>query len=255
MNRIVLLLSYHGKKYHGWQIQPNAVSVQSTIEKTIHTLTRETIEIIGCGRTDTGVHASQYFAHFDLNSKEAIQSKSLNALLPSDIAIQKIYLDPLGEFHSRFDAIQRKYIYKLNTNKNPFCVDTSLYYSYNSALDLKKMNELSHFLLQNSSFQSFCKSDSGLLQFTCFLSECQWTQINEHEFEFHIAANRFLRGMVRLIVGACLNYSKDKFSLQQFQTAFLAGQSIPHAWSVPAHGLSLVRVIYPDNIMNRLVGI
>ncbi len=246
--RIILELCYDGSEYFGWQKQNGQMSVQEKIQNSIRQLCYpKEIEITGCGRTDTGVHAQQYFAHFDLEEKdlEYITKHRLNATLPPDIAILGIY-KTRDDFHARYDAFHRKYIYKIHTQKNPFTRKTSFYFTGIQTKDLDALQTVSELIGSCTQFQSFAKTNSGNENFNCHLTESRWIQTDDSNFEYHIASNRFVRGMVRLCVGACLSYATGKINLEDIQLAISSGNQIPKSWSVPAHGLSLVEIDYPD---------
>lgn len=243
--RFLIELSYDGTQYFGWQIQPDRITVQQVLQEKIFQLTGQEIEIVGCGRTDTGVHSSQYFAHFD--SEESFMTQlstyKLNAVLPKDISILDI-IRVSDEFHARFNAIHRKYIYRIHSYKDPFNNSYSFYYNSLSREDLQKLNEVAEIIKNTSSFESFVKSNSGLENFTCKITESQWISKKSNQYEYHIAANRFVRGMVRLCVGACLSYTTGKISLDEIQNSILNKIQIPKSWSVPAHGLTLTEIKY-----------
>ena len=237
-------LSYLGTAYSGWQRQPNDSSVQQTLEVAFALILRQPVEITGCGRTDTGVHARFYVAHADvadvpLNDKVVYQ---INAILPHDIALLSITeTDPL--FHARFDAVERQYKYYIHFNKDPFCTTTSWYLHQHTPLDQEKMHEAAALLLQYNQFKPFCKTGSDAGHFKCVLIESAWT-FSEDGAVYSIKANRFLRGMVRLIVGSCVNVGLGKITIEELKECLDSQTLLPHAWSVPAEGLFLEGVGY-----------
>lgn len=239
-----ITLSYLGTAYCGWQRQPNDSSVQQTLEEAFAMILRQPVEITGCGRTDTGVHARFYVAHADvtdvpLNDKVVYQ---LNAVLPHDIALLSITeTDP--NFHARFDAIERHYRYYIHFNKDPFRMSTSWYLHQHTPLDQDKMHKAAALLMQFDQFKPFCKTGSDADHFKCTLSESTWT-FSEDGAVYSIKANRFLRGMVRLIVGACINVGLGKVTLDEMKACLENQSMLPHAWSVPAEGLYLEEVGY-----------
>ncbi|MDZ4749354.1 MAG: tRNA pseudouridine(38-40) synthase TruA [Saprospiraceae bacterium] len=238
-------LSYLGTSYCGWQRQPSDPSVQQTMEEAFSLILRQPIEIIGCGRTDTGVHARSYVAHtdvedFTLNEKLVYH---LNALLPKDIAIHHIE-ETSPEFHARFDAIERYYRYHIHFHKDPFLNGLSCFLHQHIPFDQQKMKEAASLLLQYHQFKPFCKTGSDADHFKCTLTESAWNFTNDHAV-YSIKANRFLRGMVRLIVGACLNVGLGKISLAELKDSLDQQTILEHAWSVPAEGLYLENVVYP----------
>jgi tRNA pseudouridine38-40 synthase len=239
-----ITLSYLGTSYAGWQRQPGDLTVQQVLEEAFSTILRQTIEVVGCGRTDTGVHAREYVAHTDVIDVDPSDKivYQLNAILPSDIAIHSIAIaDPA--FHARFDAIKRQYTYYLHFKKDPFLNGLSWYFHQQAVLDWGKMHEAAALLLQYNQFKPFCKSGSDADHYTCQLIESVWT-VSEHKAQYTIAANRFLRGMVRLIVGACLNTGLGKISIEEIKECLEKQTPLPHAWSVPAEGLYLEKVDY-----------
>ncbi|MEP7196836.1 MAG: tRNA pseudouridine synthase A [Saprospiraceae bacterium] len=253
--RLVLELCYEGTAFFGWQIQKNQISVQQVIQEGLQQLCSRPIEIVGCGRTDTGVHAKKYYAHFDIEEHELcnLSVYKINAVLPQEIAITELY-NVDDKFHARFDANHRKYIYKIHNRKDPFARQYSFYYNSISTEHLDSLNCIAEIIRQTSDFRTFAKSNSGLENFNCTVTECIWKVISDNEFEFHIAANRFVRGMVRLCVGACLSFAANKISLDELNEAIKSGTQLQKNWSVPAHGLSLTEVNYPDSIqLNKAI--
>ncbi len=243
--RVVVELSFKGTKYAGWQIQNGQPTVQAVLQEKWAVLLQQAIGITGCGRTDAGVHASQFFLHFDAewSKKSRITAGSLNALLPDDIAVKKVF-QVNDDFHTRFHAYSRKYIYRVHAKRDPFLSDRSFFYSDRN-LDIELMNSAVKCLEGMHDFSRFCKANSGAKNYICHVSEARWFQSGEYTFEFHITANRFLRGMVRLIVGMCLHCNNQKIEPDQVRQAFLQKQRIGPSWSVPPHGLHLVGVKYP----------
>ncbi|MDD3772080.1 MAG: tRNA pseudouridine(38-40) synthase TruA [Weeksellaceae bacterium] len=251
--RYFIELSYNGKNFFGWQIQPKEISVQETIEKSLSTLLRQTISIIGAGRTDTGVHARKLFAHFDFdeNLPEDLLHR-LNSFLPKDIFISRIFpVKPSA--HARFDALERTYHYLVQIGKNPF--------NYNSAwqihqdLDIKKMNEAAVFLLGKQDFSSFAKLHTDVKTHICDVKQAVWTKEtdwNENEFlKFQITADRFLRNMVRSIVGTLVDVGRNKISIEEFQQIIHQKDRKFASGSAPAQGLYLYNVTYPNSIFEN----
>lgn len=242
--RYFIKLAYLGTRYCGWQKQPNGVSVQETLETALSVLLREPVSLTGCGRTDAGVHAHCYFAHFDAaNPFPTRFLQGLNSLLPADIAVHS-YFEMPPEAHARYDAVQRSYIYTITAQKDPFRTQTAWFYPNAHRLDLKKMADMAAILPLYTDFSTFCKSDSGLERFECLLREARWEQEGSL-LRFHISANRFLRGMVRLIVGAAIQTGLGKCSVTDIQTALEQHKPPPLPLSAPPEGLSLTDVLYP----------
>jgi tRNA pseudouridine38-40 synthase len=244
--RYFLTLSYLGSRYAGWQVQPNAISVQATLESALSTILQESIEVTGCGRTDAGVHASYYVAHFEAEKKLPTSFlNGINSLLPPDIAIHQVQL-VAADAHSRFDAYERSYEYHLSLRKDPFTTQTAWFYPMHHQLDFDKMQEVGALLLSFEDFYPFCKTDSGLERYHCTLQKAFWEKRPEaHRWVFHITANRFLRGMVRLIVGACIQAGKGQLALEDIREALEKQTHLKKNLSVPAHGLFLTDVKYP----------
>ncbi|MDO5607345.1 MAG: tRNA pseudouridine(38-40) synthase TruA [Capnocytophaga sp.] len=233
--------SYHGKKYHGWQNQPNAITVQQVLEQSLTTLLRQPIEVVGAGRTDSGVHARQMFAHFDYDGvMPARLVFRLNSLLPNDIAIRRI-LRVGDEAHARFDAIRRTYEYHISTRKSPFLHGMSMYLTHPLAVDA--MNEAAKILFKYTDFQCFSKSNTDVKTYFCTIYQAFW-KIEEGHLVFTISADRFLRNMVRAIVGTLLEVGLGKLSLADFERIIESKNRSNAGASVPACGLFLVEVAY-----------
>lgn len=245
--RYFIELSYNGKNYHGWQKQPDVISIQEVLENSLSKLLRSKIEIVGAGRTDTGVHAKQIFTHF--NIKESIETLNLNnrlnAFLPDDISIQNIFLVN-NESHARFDAIKRSYEYQIWQGKNPFLIDSS-WQIKTKILNVDKMNEAASLLLNYTNFKCFSKSKTDVFTYDCDITEAKWVK-NENLLTFHITANRFLRNMVRAIVGTLYEIGIGKITITDFISIIESQDRTKAGISVPAQGLFLTKVTYPDSI-------
>jgi len=242
--RYFLHLAYNGTRYYGWQRQPSAVSVQETLEDALSTILNSPLEITGCGRTDTGVHARQYYAHFDFEGDfpEAFLRR-LNKFLPPDIAVYEL-LPVADDAHARYDAIHRAYEYHLTFSKDPFRVETRYFYPFPVRLQLDAMNEAAALLLEYENFFPFCKSDTDVRTLRCDLRRSEWLPM-PGGLVYHIAADRFLRGMVRLIVGMCLLVGSGKTRLEEVRQAMDQQERLPQAQSAPPQGLFLTEVKYP----------
>lgn len=240
--RYFIKLAYKGTNYHGWQLQPDAVSIQETVSKSLSMLLKSSIEIVGAGRTDTGVHAKEMFAHFDFEQEfnTSLLVQKLNSYLPKDIVIYSIN-KVHSEAHARFDATKRTYEYHINTYKDAFETDTSWYYS--QPLDLDIMNQACKLLFQHTDFECFSKTNTDVRTFNCTIFEAKWESINE-QIVFTISADRFLRNMVRAIVGTMINIGTGKTSLEDFETIIKSKNRNKAGFSVPAHGLYLTRIHY-----------
>lgn len=245
--RYFIYLAYNGAAYHGWQIQPNGISVQEVLNKALSTILRTTIEITGAGRTDTGVHAKLMVAHFELDSELPHRfdlTAKLNSLLPKDIAIFKI-VEVQPHAHARFDAIARRYEYHIVTRKDVFKTDLAA--RENIKLDFEAMNAAAKTLLEYRDFTSFSKLHTDAKTNNCCISRAEWTQ-NGDEWIFTIQADRFLRNMVRAIVGTLFEVGRHRITVDEFRAVIEAQNRCKAGTSVPAHGLYLVDILYPDNI-------
>lgn len=243
MPRYFLQLSFHGGKFHGWQVQDNAHSVQAEVNNALKTLLGKTIETTGCGRTDTGVHALQFFLHFDADvvENETDFVYHLNCLLPFEIAIQRII--SVGEnCHARFDATSRTYRYFIHRRKDPFLNDVSHYFPFQ--VDMEKMNEAAAILKEHHDFSCFSKSRTQVKTNICKISAAGWT-MKEDQLVFEITADRFLRNMVRAIVGTLLEVGEGHTSISEFSEIIENKQRSGAGVSVPGQGLFLTRVTYP----------
>ena len=241
--RYFIKLAYKGTNYFGWQYQPDAISVQETLNKALSTLLKTNIDILGAGRTDSGVHAKEMFAHFDyeteIDTKKIVYK--LNSFLPKDIAIFDL-IKVHDDAHARFDATKRTYEYHIHTKKNAFESDDSWYYSL--PLDVEKMNEACKILFEYTDFECFSKTHTDVNTFNCKIFEANWKQ-NEDKLVFTIAADRFLRNMVRAIVGTMINIGSGKVSLNDFRKIIESKNRSKAGFSVPAHGLYLTKIEYP----------
>lgn len=242
--RFFLKLSFDGTEFHGWQIQQNALSVQAVINQTLKTYFKSDIPTTGCGRTDTGVHAREFYLHFDadidLVQKDDI-IHSLNCMLPYSIAIQDL-ISVKYDAHARFDAIERSYEYSLHQFKNPFLLNSSLYFP--RKLNFDKMNEAAALLLSNKDFACFSKSGAETRTTFCDVRKAVWIA-EKDQWNFRISADRFLRNMVRAIVGTLMEVGEQKISIDDFQNILLQSSREEAGPSVPAHGLALCSVLYP----------
>lgn len=242
MSRYFIEVAYKGINYSGFQIQENANTIQAEIEKAFKTIHRNSVELTGSSRTDAGVHALQNFFHFDY--EEIVHPQfiyKVNALLPRDIAVKNLF--QMSELaHSRFDAISREYIYNIHSFKDPFIQSTSLYFPYK--LDIKLMNQASDLLKEQINFFAFSKTNTQVKNFNCRIIKSEWI-LGENKLIYNIEANRFLRGMVRAITATLLKIGRHKFSMSDFEKLFIEERKA--GFSVPAHGLFLTKVNYPQN--------
>ena len=243
------MLSYKGTRYHGWQIQPNALTIQEVLTNDISTILGEKISLTGCGRTDAGVHARQYFAHFDTNrdnlEKDPHLIFKLNGKLPEDISIHKIYRVG-NEDHARYSALSRTYEYHISRIKDPFLKEFS-HYIYGE-LDFKSMNSASKLLLGTSDFTSFSRVDNESNSSICNVQHAIW-DVKPERMIFTITADRFLRNMVRAIVGTLLEVGFGKISVQDFKNIIQEKDRSEAGTSAPAKGLFLTEIIYPPEIV------
>ncbi len=244
--RYFLDIAYRGTHYHGWQEQENAISVQETLNKALSKISGLEIKCVGSGRTDTGVHASQQIVHFDI-AKNIDTNKflyQLNSVLPSDIAGNSIRR-VTDDAHARFDATKRTYNYFIHQKKDPF--KEGLSYFFSSEIDVVTINESLTILKNHTDFESFSKAKTEVNNFNCEISEAEW-QATENGWFFYISANRFLRGMVRTIVGTMLDIGQGKLSPADLHLILNQKDRKAAGRSVAAHGLYLSEVAYPEEI-------
>ncbi len=241
----MLELAYQGTAYAGWQRQPNALTVEETVDTALSTLLGEPVKLVGCGRTDAGVHASDYAAHFDFGGEmPARLAGRLNRFLPEDIAIRGLYRVPV-ETHARFSATGRSYVYHLSLLKDPFRPATVAWVPALRELDHAAMQDAADLLTGYGSFAPFCKTNSDAFTMRCTLGESRW-EFGPEQLTYRISANRFLRGMVRLIVGMCVRVGEGRLSLDEVRRALDRQERLPKPWSAPAAGLYLCNVAYGD---------
>ncbi len=244
--RYFIELAYNGTHYHGWQMQPNAISVEEVLEKTLSTFFRKEIQAVGAGRTDAGVHAKQLFAHFDLDKIIAVEETiyKLNSFLPKDISIQDI-IQVTDEAHARFHATSREYEYIISLRKDPF--QQKLAYQINVVPNVDLMNKAAEVLLQYSDFQCFSRSNTDAKTYICNITKAVW-ETEGSQLKFTITANRFLRNMVRAVVGTLLNVGLGKITIEQLHEIIKSKDRSNAGASAPAHGLFLTKVCYPTTI-------
>ena len=240
--RYFIQISYNGTNYHGWQQQPNASSVQETLNKALSTVLNRTIDCMGAGRTDTGVHATQMYAHFDCDELQNTTSiiHKLNSFLPQDIVVHNL-IQVHDDAHARFDATKRTYEYHIYSFKNAFLQNKSWYFHQKLNVDL--MNQACKILFNHTDFQCFSKVHTDVNTFDCKIYEAFWKEENANLI-FTISADRFLRNMVRAIVGTMVNVGLEKITLDEFQTIIESKDRKKAGFSVPAHGLYLTEIKY-----------
>lgn len=241
-------IAYHGGRYHGWQRQDNAITVQQVVEEALSTIMRQKVEIIGSGRTDTGVHCKQQFFHIEVdNVPSGDLFYRLNNYLPKDISIAAI-MPVVDDGHARFSATSRRYEYRITSLKDPFKSDQAYY--FNRPLNIKTMNDAAALLLGKQDFESFSRVKTEVNNFICEIYDAKWRQ-EKSEFIFNIRANRFLRGMVRAIVGTLIQVGLGKMTLPEFESVILAKDRKQAGSAAPASGLFLAEVTYPEQIFIR----
>lgn len=245
MNRYFMYLAYNGANYCGWQIQPNGLSVQEVIEKSLSTLLRMPITIVGAGRTDAGVHAREMAAHFEAEVQDVtLLTNKLNRILPKDIVVYKI-VRVKEDAHARFDATSRLYRYYLTTQKDPFMYPYK--YKVHGSIDVEMMNKCSRILFEYIDFTSFSKLHTDVKTNDCKIIHAQWEQQGE-DYVFTIQANRFLRNMVRAVVGTLLEAGRGKLDEAGMRRVIDAKDRAVAGLSVPAHALFLEEIEYPPHI-------
>jgi len=245
MTRYFLKLAYDGTLYHGWQVQENAHSVQAELEEKLSIMTGQKVQITGCGRTDTGVHAREFYAHFEID-KLPFKPKDfvykLNRFLPVDIAIFDLF-ETAPDAHARFSAVSRTYKYYINLVKNPF--NTKYSYFLSSKPDVEAMNKAAGYLKTYTDFTSFSKLHTQTATNICKISEARWDENNKGDLIFTITADRFLRNMVRAVTGTLLEVGEGKILPEDIKSIIEAKDRSKAGYSVPAKGLFLEKIEYP----------
>jgi len=245
--RYFIELSYNGSDYHGWQSQPNAMTVQQVIENSLQLVLKDKeIKIVGAGRTDTGVHAIQMYAHFDFDQNFDANNLifKLNSFLDKNIVINNI-IRVQDKSHARFDANLREYKYFLTSKKDVYNTDTKYYFT--KKLDFDEICKAIKIIKQNTNFKSFCRTKTDVANYECIINNFEY-EVNNSEVIFTISANRFLRNMVRAIIGTILDIGLHKISVEKLKDIIDKSDRIYAGPSVPAHGLFLTKVEYPENI-------
>ncbi len=250
MARYFFEIAYNGSDRSGWQKQPNALTIQEDIENLLSKLYQKDICITGCGRTDAGVHALQYIFHVDLEDsfEQSQLLYKLNRMSNQHLAFYRMK-KVKDEAHARFDATSRSYVYKISLEKNPFTLTYNLPSRKNFNLD--KLNTAAKILLDYDAFYPFCKSNSDVNHYNCGLTVSEWVMYDQNQIQFHIKGRRFLRGMVRLIVGMCLNYMNGLIDEQEIHKALQKQERLPKDLSVPPNGLFLDMIVYPSDIFSN----
>lgn len=248
-HRYFITLSYDGTRYHGWQIQPNGESVQERLQGALSTLLREEVCVTGAGRTDAGVHARMMVAHFDsaacFEAEEGINCRQLayklNKLLPYDIAVQKVE-QVSDDLHARFSATSRMYHYYIHTVKDPFrrAYSCELHYP----LDFDKMNEAARVLTTYEDFGAFCKSGADVKTTLCKVTHAEWIQTSPESWYFEITANRFLRNMVRAVVGTLIDVGRGRLTIDEFRQVIEGRRRSDAGESMPGYALFLEEITY-----------
>ena len=241
--RYFITLGYDGTDFHGWQIQPNGNSVQEELQKALSTLMRQPMEVVGAGRTDAGVHARQMVAHFDSDSAVDCQQLTyrLNRIVPRSMAVYKVE-KVADDMHARFSAKRRIYRYFVHTRKDPFLRHYSYQLPY--SLDFNQMNKAACILLDYSDFGAFCKSHSDVKTTICKVTAAKWHQTAPDEWYFEISADRFLRNMVRAVVGTLMDVGRGRLSLEEFRGVIEGRKRTAAGESMPGNALFLEKVEY-----------
>lgn len=245
--RYFIYFAYNGTAYHGWQVQPNGVSVQEVLEKSLSIALQENIAVTGAGRTDSGVHARMMVAHFDTESEFVLTEeflRKINSILPHDIEVQKL-VAVLPNAHARFDALSRKYEYQIVMHKDVFLRDLSVRMIF--PLDFNAMNQAAAKIMEYTDFTSFSKLHTDVKTNNCEVLQAYW-ELKGNVWVFTIEANRFLRNMVRAVVGTLLEVGRAKMTVEEFCKVIEAKDRCSAGVSVPARGLFLVDINYPDSI-------
>ena len=249
--RYFLKLAYNGKNYFGWQMQPNQISIQEVLNKVLSLLLKEDINVTGAGRTDTGVHAKEFYAHFDTSCVFTDENKQdficrINSFLPQDIIVYNI-LKVNDKAHARFNALSRTYKYYVTTKKNPFAIEFShrIFYTPN----IEKMNICCEKMMNYTDFTSFSKTHTQTQTNNCNITKAVWVYDEDKDlFIFEITADRFLRNMVRAITGTLLDVGREKISITDFCTIIEQKNRSNAGVSLPAHALFLEKITYPESV-------
>lgn len=243
MIRYFIWFSYDGTEYHGWQLQPNGNTVQAELQRGLSLLLHEEVTVIGAGRTDTGVHAREMVAHFDTDvffDKEELTRK-MNGILPQDISVSRVE-QVSDDMHARFSAKSRTYHYYIHTRKNPFLRHFSLELHY--LLDFELMNQAGRILMEYEDFGAFCKAGSDVKTTICHVTAAEWHQTADDAWYFEITANRFLRNMVRAVVGTLMEVGRKRMTLDEFRQVIEGGRRTQAGESMPALALCLEKIVY-----------
>ena len=245
--RYFFKLAYNGTGRSGWQKQPNAPTIQEDIESLFSSLYQDPVEIVGCGRTDAGVHASSYYFHADIPTHITTDSLlyKLNRMSEAHLAFHQI-ISVVPEAHARFDAFQRSYNYNVSLEKNPFGFSHQIPSRKN--FNFEKLNEAAAILLDYIEFFPLCKSNSEVKNYRCQVSQSKWEKLDDNNYVYHVTSNRFLRGMVRLIVGMCLNHMNGLIDLDEIHDAMINQRRFNKDLSVPPDGLFLNEILYPEKL-------
>lgn len=238
---------YKGTKFHGWQRQLNTPNtIQQQLEDALSLVTRVQTQIIGCGRTDTAVHAAEYYFHFDSDYEDTkLLLFKINQIIDKDIHCQVI-IPVRDDAHARFDATERGYTYYMEKEHNPFSRELKYHHLKQSDLVLDKLNSGASLILGRHSFEAFCKANTDVKTKYCEITLSRWIE-TPAGYEYKVRSDRFLRGMVRMVVGMCINVSRDRISLQEVQDAIDNRERLSLDWSVPGHGLYLDHIAYPTS--------
>ena len=247
-NRYFLEIAFKGAEYCGWQIQKNAPTVQETMQEKLGTLLQEELKLIGCGRTDSRVHAKEFYAHFDTDhTLDGGFVEKANRILPRDIWVKQLHKPSVERAHARFDAVERTYEYWICTNRNPFYIDLATYYFH--SLDLEAMNDACRCLIQYEDFETFSKINRNLKHYKCQVHTAYWEEVDDHLVKFSISANRFVRGMVRLIVATLIKVGNGKITADDFERRLAQRDRSLATDAAPPDGLYLAKIKYPDGLL------
>ncbi|MCF6212765.1 MAG: tRNA pseudouridine(38-40) synthase TruA [Flavobacteriaceae bacterium] len=245
--RYFIKLAYKGTGFHGWQLQPNALSVQQVVQEALQILFKKPITILGAGRTDAGVHAAQFFAHFDTDAIVDTDDLvlRLNAILPNSVVVYNVF-KVSEEAHARFDALSRTYEYRIYLGRNPFLTETAWQW-HHQKLNVEAMNKAANYLFDYTDFKCFSKSKTDVKTYNCKITEAHWVK-NENHLTFTITADRFLRNMVRAVVGTLTDIGLGKNKPESIKMIVESRDRQKAGFSVPAKGLFLTKIVYPKNI-------
>lgn len=252
-DRYFLQIAFKGTHYRGWQVQKNQRSVQAELEKNLSIIFQQQVKAIGCGRTDTKVHAKKFILHFDIEQVTVPKNLlyKLNGLLPRDIWVQKIMKSKNEDAHARFSAMKRTYEYYICMEKDPFQIDLATFFY--RPINFELLQETSKILFEYEDFTAFSRKSADVKSYLCKIYKAEWERPQENMLKFTVQANRFVRTMIRIIVGTSVKVGIGKISVDDFREALVSKDRAKAGSAAPADGLYLTDVIYPDHFFEEII--